>query len=38
MPSPPPMHSDATPRLTLRSFIACSSVTTSRQPLAPIGS
>src|SRR5690606_38073701 len=35
--SPPPMHSEATPRLSPRAFSACSRVTMRRAPLAPIG-
>ena len=37
MPSPPPMQSDATPRLKSWSFMVCSSVTSTRAPEAPIG-
>ena len=35
--SPPPMHSEATPRRNPRVFKALINVTTSRAPLAPIG-
>src|SRR6185312_5691478 len=35
--SPPPMHSDATPRVLPRAFSACRSVTTMRAPEAPMG-
>ena len=34
---PPPMHSEAMPRLAPRRFISCSSVTRMRAPEAPIG-
>ncbi len=37
VPSPPPMHSVATPRFWPRAFSACISVTMMRAPLAPIG-
>lgn len=37
MPSPPPMHSEATPRLAPRCSIAEISVTRTRAPEAPMG-
>src|SRR5262249_46248286 len=36
-PMPPPMHSDAMPRLAFRLAISSSTVTRMRQPEAPIG-
>src|SRR5689334_5371724 len=37
MPSPPPMQSEATPRLASRASIAASNVTSTRAPEAPMG-